>query len=146
MAKNNELKGSRGFGEKIERAMFAKGLNQAQLAEKLEISRSAISQFVHEKRCPSRQVISKMANVLSVSIDLLMGKSPKSEFAELLQNDKIHALVMKFSRLSVTDQERIMDILALLEQTTVKKSTPKKPKKSLGKKTVPRKLNDNRAK
>jgi transcriptional regulator with XRE-family HTH domain len=114
--------------------MFAKGLNQAQLAEKLGISRSAISQFVHEKRCQSRQVISKMANVLSVSIDLLMGKSPKTEFAELLQNDKIHALVMKFSSLSVTDQERIMDILDLLEQTTVKKSTPKKPKKRLGRK------------
>ena len=126
MTNKRELKVERGFGEKIEQAMFAKGLNQAQLAEKLGISRSAMSQFIHEKRRPSRLIIMKLANVLSVSLDLVTGKSLKSEIANLIQNEKIRNLVTKFSRLAVADQERVMDIIDLLEQTTIMKTTPAK--------------------
>ncbi len=133
-----------GFGERIEEAMIAKGLNQAQLAEKLGVSRSAISQFVHEKRCPSRQVIIKMANVLSVSVDLLMGRTSRSDFSKLLQNDSIRTLVARFSRLTITDQERVLDILDLLERTTAKKSDPRTGEKPVAGgtgclKAVPRK-------
>ena len=126
MIKDKDLKLSKGFGEKIERAMFAKGLNQAQLADKLGISRSAMSQFIHEKRFPSRLMILKMANVLSVSVDLVMGKSENSDVASLIENENIRDLVTKFSRLAVADQERIVDIINLLEQTAVKKIAPAK--------------------
>ncbi len=118
----NELKG---IGERIEEAMLAKGLNQTQLAAKLGISRSAISQFVHEKRCPSRKILVKMANTLSVSVDFLTGRSARPDYGKLLGNENIRTLVAKFCRLTVNDQERILDILDLLDRTPVKKTASK---------------------
>jgi hypothetical protein len=63
----------------------------------------------------------RMAYVLSVSVELIIGKSPKFEFAKLLHNEKVHSLVMMPSHISITDQVRIMDIfIYFLERTTVK--------------------------
>lgn len=50
-----------------------RGLSQTQLAAKLDISRSAYSMYESGARLPSVATLMTMAEVLSVSIDYLLG-------------------------------------------------------------------------
>lgn len=61
------------FGEKIRSARLSKGINQEKLAELTELSQSAISQFEKGIRIPTPSNISKIAQVLEISEDALLG-------------------------------------------------------------------------
>ena len=52
-----------------------KGLTQAQLAEKLNVQQSMISMIENEERNPSVDVLLKLAAVLGVTVDELIGKA-----------------------------------------------------------------------
>lgn len=51
------------------------GLSQAELAEKLNVCQSMISQIENGERNPSVTLLFEMANVLGVSVDKLMQKA-----------------------------------------------------------------------
>lgn len=55
------------------------GLSQAQLAEKLQISPSAMGMYEQGRREPSLQLLGQMARVLGVSTDYLITGSPRPE-------------------------------------------------------------------
>jgi transcriptional regulator with XRE-family HTH domain len=75
------------IGKKIEQLLTEKGMSQADLAEKAEVTRAAISQIVAGKRVPTLPVLRKLARVLSVSIDHLAGGSSKTDVEAVLKND-----------------------------------------------------------
>jgi len=52
-----------------------KGLTQAQLAEMLNVQQSMISMIENEERNPSVDVLLKLASVLGVTVDELIGKA-----------------------------------------------------------------------
>lgn len=52
-----------------------KGLTQAQLAERLNVQQSMISMIENEERNPSVDVLLKLASVLGVTVDELIGKA-----------------------------------------------------------------------
>lgn len=64
------------LGKRIEQLRTELGLNQIELAKKLNLSSSAsISQYESGERTPSDELKLKMAEIFNCSLDYLMGKS-----------------------------------------------------------------------
>ncbi len=61
------------FGTRLKKAIDNKGISQLQLAEKSNISKSAINDYIKDKYEPSRKRISIFANILNVSEVWLIG-------------------------------------------------------------------------
>lgn len=67
------------FGELLKSLRVSAGLTQKQLAEKLGISKNAVSYYEKSLRCPSSDILIRVARVFKVSADYLLG----------LDNDKL---------------------------------------------------------
>ena len=113
---NNTIMSSR-----LEKAMIAKALNGLQLAERVGVSRSAMSFFLRGKRRPGRAVLAKIADQLSVTVDYLLGRSEDLNISELLENPRIVKLVKDFSSLEDRDQKRVLDMIDLIMRTGLKR-------------------------
>lgn len=61
------------FGELLKTLRTGAGLTQKQLAEKLGISKNAVSYYEKSLRCPSSDVLIRIARVFHVSADYLLG-------------------------------------------------------------------------
>jgi len=103
--------------DRLEQAMAEKGINAAQLAEKLGVTRSAVSYFKSGKRQPGRLMLCRMADALSVTVDYLLGESDELDIANLLKNPRIVQLVTCFQDLSDRDQQRVLEMVQLIRQT-----------------------------
>jgi transcriptional regulator with XRE-family HTH domain len=90
-------------------------MNQAQLAEKANVTPAAISQIENGLRVPSMPVMHNIARVLGVSIDYLTGKTDKSELQDLLQDDDIKAFFRGFESLNDADKELIKKQIKFLK-------------------------------
>ena len=64
------------LGKRIAALRSAKGLNQKQLAEKLNVSPSSVGMYEQGRREPSLDLIVEMAEILCVSIDFLLTGRP----------------------------------------------------------------------
>ena len=82
-------------------------MNQAELAKKADVTPAAISQIEKGSRVPTIPVIHRIANVLSVSLDYLTGKTDTSELQDLLQQDDFVAFFRGFESLGSEDKETI---------------------------------------
>lgn len=61
------------FADNLKKARVDKGWNQGQLAQAMEISQTAISQFEKGLRFPTPSNIKKLSDILGVSSDFLLG-------------------------------------------------------------------------
>ena len=99
------------FGERLRKVREAKGLSQAQLAEKSGLQPSAVSHFELGRRSPSFDNLKHLADALSVTIDYLMGRQVQPTTAGPVA-DK---LFRNFQAMSLEDQavlSRMADMLA----------------------------------
>lgn len=76
-----------------------------------------MTQFFAGDRKPSADALVKLADMLDASTDYILGRSDESELADLLQHEKIRELVRLFMQLSVTDQERVTEMIRLMVKT-----------------------------
>jgi len=104
---------------RLDQAMAGMGLNSAQLADKLGVTRSAVSYFRSGKRQPGRVMLCRMADALSVSVDFLLGESDESDIAALLQNPRIVQMVTMFQDLNDKDQQRVLEMVKLIWKTGI---------------------------
>ena len=65
------------FPETLRKLRKSRKLNQAQLAKKLYISPSAVSQYETGRTTPSRETLNRIAAYFNVSPEYLMGASKK---------------------------------------------------------------------
>lgn len=63
------------IGERIKQSRLEKGIDQLTLCEKLNIEQSTLSNYENGRRTPKPEVIVKIAEVLDVSTDYLLGKT-----------------------------------------------------------------------
>lgn len=110
----------KGFKKEILRSRItetreSQGLSQAELAEKAGVTPAAISQIEKGHRTPTIPVLHRIANVLSVSIDYLMGKTNKSELEDMLQQDDFKTFFRGFESLSNADKEHISEYIEFLK-------------------------------
>lgn len=67
--------GTEGFPERLRKLRKEKGLLQRELAEKLNLSRVAITHYEQGKRFPELDTLHKMADFFNVSVDYLIGRT-----------------------------------------------------------------------
>lgn len=63
------------FGDKLKTLRKSKKLTQAELADKLEISKSSVTSYEQGRIYPSLEIFSKICTTLNVSSDYLLGIS-----------------------------------------------------------------------
>ena len=64
------------IGKRIMTLRKGKGLTQEQLAERVSVSPQAVSKWENDVSCPDIAIIPKLAEVLGVSTDELLGVKP----------------------------------------------------------------------
>lgn len=106
------------FATRVRALMEQKGLSSSELADQADLARSAMTQFFAGDRKPSADALVKLADMLDASTDYILGRSDESELADLFQHEKIRELVRLFIQLSVTDQERVTEMIRLMVKTT----------------------------
>jgi transcriptional regulator with XRE-family HTH domain len=72
------------LGARIAALRRAAGWNQAELAQRLQISSSAVGMYEQGRREPSADILVRMARVLGVSVDYLLTGTPGTEEATAL--------------------------------------------------------------
>ena len=91
------------FNERLQQAISRSGMTQKELAEKVGITEAAVSHYLKGDRMPRSAVAVKLADVLNMSVDELMGGNTETIFDEVykivarsakqLDNDQKAALV-----------------------------------------------------
>lgn len=85
------------LGARIAALRKAAGMNQAQLAQRLKISASAVGMYEQGRREPSVDTLAALAEVFGVSIDYLVTGKAASEPEERALNELL------LSRVAATD-------------------------------------------
>ena len=95
---------------RLKAKMKEKGLSQRQLSLKTGISEAAICKYVSGARTPHIEIIGKIAEVLGVTSDYLLGIEKKSEPYEKIAN------CIKENKASLTSEEKMSLILLISEK------------------------------
>lgn len=102
------------FAKRMKSARIKIGLNQKSLAMKAKTTESAISQYESHARYPSSHMLKKIATALEVSTDFLLGITSSVELQDLLQNEKIKNIFIKFSNLWPQNQNSAINYIEFL--------------------------------
>lgn len=93
------------FGQRLLEARKKAGLSQDELAKKLGTKGPAVGRYERDEMKPSVEVAAKMAEILEVSLDYLVGQTD-------VQMDKtISKRIMELSKFSDEDKAHIFAVL-----------------------------------
>ena len=70
---------SNSFGKTLRKLRMVRGLSQAQLAESLFVTRSAVAKWESGSRLPDADMIARLAGQLEVRVGLLMGAAAQTD-------------------------------------------------------------------
>ena len=73
------------FGEKLKKLRTDNGLTQDELAEKIYVTRTAISKWETDKGMPDVNQLLPLSRLLGMSVDLLLGGDRRKELEERFQ-------------------------------------------------------------
>ena len=99
--------GNESLGQRIARLRKEKGYTQLELAEKIGIIRELISNYERERLRPNYEMIIRVALVLGVTTDELLGLKP-SKNGRSKSNLKIQRRMKKIERLPPAQQTGIL--------------------------------------
>ena len=109
------------LGARIAALRRAAGWNQAELAQRLQISSSAVGMYEQGRREPSAEMLVRMAKVFEVSVDyLLTGMAAQPQDEEALSRILRRSILLTEQRLELrpdrpfTRQELIVLFAAML--------------------------------
>ena len=98
------------FSERLKDLRRQAGLTQVEVAEKLGISQQAYASWERGVKKPTQENLVKIAHVLNVSVDYLVGNS--EEKSDELDNIE---LLFRMNSKRVTDEERVVFRKELIE-------------------------------
>lgn len=108
------------IGLRIKKQRELLGLTQAKLASDAEITPAAISQIEAGDRVPSSPILRKIASVLKVSTDYLLGVTNDTNLKDLLQDEQIQKFFRGYKDLSPKDKETIEQQIEFLKSKNKK--------------------------
>lgn len=76
------------FGEKLRQLMESNNVKQQELADKLNVKRGSVSNWITNRRCPDAETIVKIADYFNVTVDFLL-KDTKNEELKKVKEDYI---------------------------------------------------------
>lgn len=85
------------LGARIAALRRSSGMNQAQLAQQLQISPSAVGMYEQGRREPSAQLLVAMARIFGVTVDYLLTGAPGRQ-----EEDKLEQMLL--GRIRAADQ------------------------------------------
>jgi len=106
--------------KRIKSVREQKGLTQAQLASQAEITPAAISQIESGDRMPSTPILRRIASVLQVSIDYLLGATDEIKMQDLLTDEGVQKFFRNYQSLSAGDQHLIQQQIEFLKSKSKK--------------------------
>lgn len=106
------------FGKRLLQLRESRSLDQIQLGEILNLSRSTISAYEQDKRSPSPDTIILIANYFKVSTDFLLKGEVKNEEDEIQSETK--AFLERINKLGEKERAylkgKVEDMIKVLEQ------------------------------
>lgn len=105
------------IGETIANLRKQKGMTQSELAEKMNVTDKAVSKWERDLSCPDINTISKLADILDVSVDELL-KAKKQDYS----NNKIKDLINLILKAVAIAMGIGVVVLNILEKIEVKSS------------------------
>lgn len=105
---------SESMGERIARFMKAKNMNQKELARAIESTEASVSRYLNNAREPSAKVLVRIASVLGVTTDEIVGNEDDSDFTK--EYPRIKMLLARNSKILTNEQKKEL-INALLSDT-----------------------------
>ena len=107
------------LGDRIARLRKAAGMNQAELAEKIGVSTSAIGMYEQGRREPSCALLVSLARALNTSLQYLLtgaeeAPTPSPPLAEILLQTGFGGIRSQSVRRPFTQQELAVLLTALL--------------------------------
>ncbi|MHC1747514.1 MAG: helix-turn-helix domain-containing protein [Cellulosilyticaceae bacterium] len=101
-------------------------MTQSELAKKLKISASTVGMYEQNRRAPDNQTLNDIANIFSVSVDYLLGRtdmpmslsfnnSSSNRSNELIEREPLKKLMEQVKDLPDKEIIRIMNIIKALE-------------------------------
>lgn len=102
------------FGDKLREIFEQKEIMQKDIAKKLNISRSSISDFITNRRLPNIMLVRDIAKELNVSVDYLLDYQPDPK--SVTTSPKEAAILEKFRKLSKEKQEVLISLLEMLSE------------------------------
>lgn len=95
------------FGSRLKSLLENNDISQKDFAEKLEITEATLSRYINNLIVPKIEVVAKMAKLLGVTIDYLIGND--KELSETEEMDILRKLLVKKGFMSneeeMTDKE-----------------------------------------
>ena len=105
------------IGETIANLRKQKGMTQSELAEKMNVTDKAVSKWERDLSCPDINTISKLADILDVSVEELL-KAKKQDYS----NNKIKDLINLILKAVAIAMGMGVVVLNILEKIEVKSS------------------------
>ena len=105
------------IGETIASLRKEKGMTQNELAEKMNVTDKAVSKWERDLSCPDINTISKLADVLNVSVEELL-KAKKQDY----NNNKLKDLINLIFKAIALAMGVAVIVLNVLNQIEVKNS------------------------
>jgi transcriptional regulator with XRE-family HTH domain len=105
------------FGKRLLDARKRKGISQDELAKHLGTKGPAIGRYERDEMKPSIEAAAKMAELLDVSLDYLVGKT------DVLIDSKMMTRIMEIQKLNSEEQKTVFTFLdAFLRDTKTRKA------------------------
>ena len=101
------------IGETIANLRKQKGMTQSELAEKMNVTDKAVSKWERDLSCPDINTISKLADVLDVSVEELL-KAKKQDYFNNKIKDLIN-LILKAVAIAMGTGVVVLNILDKIE-------------------------------
>lgn len=105
------------FGTRLLEARKRKGISQDELAKHLGTKGPAIGRYERDEMKPSIEAAAKMAELLDVSLDYLVGKT------DVLIDSKVMNRIIEIQKLNADEQKTVFSLLdAFLRDTKTRKA------------------------
>lgn len=110
------------LAKRLRETRSARGLTQARLAELLEMSPRVYNRWERGAAIPRLDTLVKIAEILEVSLDELVGRKEPDLDSVRIRNPELHSLYKEIDRLTDEDQQALVVLLdSLVKRSQMRK-------------------------